>query len=132
MPALALAALGTGAGRLADDPAFFGQVFEAMAIRDLRTLAILNHGRVYHYRDNTGLEIDAILEFPGVRWAACEVKLGANRIPEAEKNLLKLRDERVDTAKVGQPDFLAVITGAEYAHTLPSDVHVIPLATLGA
>lgn len=132
-PALACAVLGVGPDRLAKDPEFFGQVFESMVIRDLRALAGAEFGRVYHYRDNTGLEVDAVLEYPEVgRWAACEVKLGTSRIPEAERNLLKLRDERVDQAKVGTPAFLAVITGTEYAFTLPSGVHVVPLGVLGA
>ena len=129
-PALACAALGIGADRLAADPEFFGQIFEAMAVRDLRTAASAELGRVYHYRDNTGLESDAIIEYPDSRWAAVEVKLGASRIPDAERNLLRLRDERVDTSRVGMPDFLAVITATEYAYTLPSGVHVIPLPLL--
>lgn len=131
-PSLACAALGIGVDRLAKDPEYFGQVFESMVIRDLRSLAAAEFGRVYHYRDNTGLEVDAIIEYPEERkWGACEVKLGASRIPEAEKNLLKLANKRVDTDKVGQPAYLAVITGTEYAYTLKSGVHVIPLGVLG-
>lgn len=131
-PALACAVLGIGPDRLAKDPEFFGQIFESMVIRDLRALAAAEFASVYHYRDNTGLEVDAILEYPeSGRWAACEVKLGASRIPDAERNLLKLRDERVDGARVGTPGFLAVITGTEFAYTLPSGVHVIPLGVLG-
>lgn len=132
-PALACAALGIGPDRLARDPEYFGQVFESLAIRDLSCLVDAHFGRIYHYRDNTGLEVDAILEFPDAgRWAACEIKLGASRIPDAERNLLKLRDERVDLDRVGEPAFLAIITGTEYAYTLPSGVHVVPLATLRA
>lgn len=132
-PSLACAALGIGVDRLARDPEYFGQVFEAMAIRDLRALAASDFGRVFHYRDNTGLEIDAIVEYPlEGKWGACEVKLGASRIPEAERNLLKLRDERVDPVRAGEPAYLAVITGTEHAYTLPSGVHVIPLGVLGA
>jgi predicted AAA+ superfamily ATPase len=131
-PALALAALGTGADRLAHDPAYFGQVFEAMAVRDLRVYAGALDGAVYHYRDNTGLEVDAIVELPDWSWGAAEVKLGSVEVPKAEANLMKLRDQRVDTDKVGEPRFLAVITGAEYAYTLPSGVHVIPLSALSA
>lgn len=131
-PSLACALLGVGVDRLANDPEFFGQIFESMVIRDLRALASPEFGRVYHYRDNTGLEVDAVIEYPeSGKWGACEVKLGSSRIPEAEKNLLKLRDERVDMSKVGVPAFLAVITGTEYAYTLPSGVHVIPLGVLG-
>lgn len=132
-PALACATLGIGVDRLSADPEYFGQVFEAMAVRDLRALAAKQFGRVYHYRDNTGLEVDAIIEYPDEgRWGACEVKLGGRQIPDAEQALLKLRDERVDLAKVGSPAFLAIITGTEYAFTLPSGVHVIPLGVLGA
>lgn len=131
-PALACAALGVGPDRLARDPEFFGQVFEAMVIRDLQALAGAEFGRVYHYRDNTGLEVDAILEYPEAgKWAACEIKLGSSRVAEAERNLIKLRDERVDLSRVGDPGFLAVITGGEFAYTLNSGVHVIPLAVIG-
>ena len=130
-PALACAVLGIGAERLAGDPEFFGQVFEAMAIRDVRALSAAEQGRVYHYRDNTGLEVDAILEYPDGRWAAIEVKLGSNKIADAEKALLTLRDQRVDLDRVGPPAFLAIVTGTQYAYTLPSGVHVIPLGVLG-
>lgn len=52
-PALACAKLGIGAERLADDHEFFGQVFEAMALRDIRALSSAEHARVYHYRATT-------------------------------------------------------------------------------
>lgn len=130
-PSLACAALQVGPDRLARDPEYFGFVFESMVVRDLRVYASRGRGKVFHYRDNTGLEVDAIIEFPGGVWGAVEVKLGEQRLPEAEATLLKLARERVDTARVGEPAFLAVITTGKYARTLPSGVHVIPLATLG-
>ncbi|MCL2848687.1 MAG: DUF4143 domain-containing protein [Micrococcales bacterium] len=129
-PALACAALGASPDRLARDPEYFGQVFEAMAIRDLRVYAEAQRARVYHYRDATGLEIDAIVEHPDGTWAAAEVRLGASMISAAERNLRRLRDERIDTDRTGPPTFLAVITGTEYGYTLPSGVHIVPLATL--
>ena len=132
-PSLACAALGVGVDRLAGDPEFFGQIFESMVIRDLRALVAAEFGRVYHYRDNTGLEIDAVIEYPlEGAWGAVEVKLGSSRISEAERNLLRLRDDRVDLARIGEPTYLAVITGTEHAYTLPSGVHVIPLGVLTA
>ena len=131
-PALACAALGVNADRLAKDPEFFGQVFESLVTRDLRSMVEARFGRAYHYRDNTGLEVDLILEFEDRTWAAIEVKLGASRIAEAEKSLLMLRDARVDLIRVGPPVFLAVVTGTEYAYTLPTGVHVVPLAALAS
>jgi predicted AAA+ superfamily ATPase len=131
-PALACAALGVNADRLAKDPEFFGQVFESLATRDLRSMVEARFGRAYHYRDNTGLEVDLILEFEDRTWAAIEIKLGASRITDAEKGLLTLRDARVDLNRVGRPVFLAVVTGTVYAYTLPSGVHVVPLAALAS
>lgn len=131
-PALACAALGVNADRLAQDPEFFGQVFESMVIRDLRSMVEARFGSAHHYRDNTGLEVDLILEYADRSWAAIEVKLGSTRIPDAERALLTLRDGRVDVSRVGSPAFLAIITGTEYAYTLPSGVHVVPLAALAA
>lgn len=131
-PALACAALHLSVDRLTRDPQYFGRVFESMAIRDLMAHLDASGGRLYHYRDETGLEADGIAEFLDGGWAAFEVKLGSSAIPGAEANLIKVRDERVDTDAVGAPGFLAVITGTEYGYTLPSGVHVIPLGTLTA
>lgn len=131
-PALACAALQLSPDRLAGDPEYFGQVFEAMAIRDLHSYIDAEGGNLYHYRDDTGLEADAILEFSRGGWAAAEVKLGTRGVPAAEASLLKLRDERVDLDRVGRPTFLAIITGTEHGYTLPSGVHVIPLGALTA
>lgn len=131
-PSLACAAIGIQVDRLARDPEFFGQIFESLVIRDLRAMIEAKFGRAYHYRDNTGLEVDLILEFPDGTWAALEVKLGEARVPEAEKSLLTLKDSRIDLRKVGPPAFLAVVTATEFAYTRPSGVHVVPLATLSA
>lgn len=131
-PALACSMLGLSPERLARDPEYFGQVFEAMAIRDLRVYASADGGRVYHYRDETNLEVDAVIEFADGEWAAAEVKLGYAQIEVAERNLLKLRDDRVNLDRTGRPAFLAVVTGTEHGYTLPSGVHVVPLGALRA
>lgn len=96
----------------------------------MRVLASIEDAQVYHYRDNTGLEVDAILEFSDSSWAAIEVKLGNSKVPNAERNLIDLRDQHVDTSKAGEPSFLEVVTGTQYAYTLPSGVHVVPLGAL--
>lgn len=129
-PALACAALGINADRLAQDPEYFGQIFESIVTRDIRSLVEAQFGRVYHYRDNSGLDVDLIIEYEDSSWAAIEIKLGTSRIPAAERSLLTLRDARVDTERLGEPAFMAVITGAEFAYTLPSGVQIVPLGAL--
>lgn len=130
-PALACASLGISATVLAQDPEYFGQLFENMAVRDIRTYASVLDAQTFHYRDSNGLESDLILEFPDGSWAALEIKLGSSdkTLAQAEKTLLKLA-HTVNTERRGQPRFLAVITGGEFGFTLASGIHVIPLSSL--
>jgi predicted AAA+ superfamily ATPase len=129
-PSLAVAALRTTPTRLLQDLNALGFLFESMVIRDLRIYAQAADAQVLQYRDNTGLEIDAIVESADGRWAALEIKLGGEGIDEGARNLLKLA-ERVDTAKCGPPAALAVVTASGYGYTRADGVSVVPVASLG-
>ncbi len=129
-PALACAALGYDADRLADDPRWFAAIFTAMVIHDLRVYLEGTGAQLWHYKDETGLAIDAIIEYPDGQWAAIQTSLGDHRAHEAEIALHTLRDERLDLDKLGPPRFLGVITGGTKATTTRSRTHIIPLATL--
>jgi predicted AAA+ superfamily ATPase len=128
--ALACAALNIGALRLAADPVYFGRIFQALALRDLRVYADAGEGRVSHYRDETGLEVDAIVEYPDGTWAALAARLGGSQVNAAARDLVKLRDQRIDSRRRPPPLFLAVLTATEYGYTLTSGVHVVPLSAL--
>jgi predicted AAA+ superfamily ATPase len=114
-PSIALASLKIGAERLMMQPQYFGFVFESMVVRDVRSLSSRDGGEVFHYRDDAGLEIDVAIDYPDT-WAGIEVKLDSSQIPEAEEHLLRLKNHKVDTAKVGDPAFLAIVTATEYAY----------------
>ncbi len=129
-PSLAVAALGVGPDRLLKDFAWFGFLFESMVVRDLRVYAQAAGARVYHYRDNTGLEVDAIVEAEPGRWAGFEIKLGVGRVDEAAANLLQFA-ERVDSGAVGEPAVLGVIVGSGYGYRRRDGVWVIPCGALG-
>ena len=92
-PSIATAALRVLPDTLLNDVNAYGLFFESLAIRDLRIYADVLDGKVYHYRDSSGLEIDAIAELPNETWAAFEIKLGSTEtINEAAGNLQKLRN----------------------------------------
>lgn len=129
-PSLAVAALRATPERLMKDLNLFGSLFESMVIRDLRVHAQANDARVLHYRDNTGLEVDAIIEAADGRWAAFEIKLGEGQIDAGAASLLKFAD-RVDTGKCGAPALLGVIVGTGYGYRRKDGVAVIPVAALG-
>ncbi len=128
-PSLALGALEITAKKLASDLKFLGMLFESVVIRDLRVYAWATGGSVSHYRDATGHEIDAIIDFPDGRWGAFEVKMGMGAVEEAATNLRAL-SEKIDTSKTPAPSALCVITGNGFAHRRSDGVCVIPLASL--
>jgi predicted AAA+ superfamily ATPase len=59
-PSIATSALNMSPQDLINDIKTFGLLFESLCIRDLHIYTDFLKGKVYHYRDNTNLEIDAI------------------------------------------------------------------------
>lgn len=129
-PSLAVASLRASPERLLSDMELFGLLFESLVIRDLRVYAQASDADVFHYRDNTGLEVDAIVEARDGRWGAFEVKMGQSAIDEASETLRRFA-ERIDTKKCGEPAVLAVITGNGFGYVRRDGVAVIPIGSLG-
>ena len=129
-PSLAVAALRANPDRLLKDLNLLGLLFESMVIRDLRIYAQAADAEVLQYRDNTGLEVDAIIQAGDGRWAAFEVKLGAARVDEGAANLLKFV-ERVDLDRCGKPSALGVIVSDGYGYLREDGIGVLPIGALG-
>ena len=128
-PSLAVAALGTGPERLLRDVEALGLMFESLVIRDLRIYAQAIDANVLHYREDSGLEADAIVQRRDGKWAGFEVKLGQAGVDDGARSLLRVA-ERVDAERHGPPAALAVITGWGYAYRRPDGVGVIPVGAL--
>jgi predicted AAA+ superfamily ATPase len=129
-PSLAVAALRATPERLLEDLNLLGFLFESLVVRDLRVYAQASDAQVLHYQDNTGLEVDAVVETADGRWAAFEVKLGTAAVEEGADSLSRFA-ERVDTKKCGRPQLLGVITGTGLAYQRPDGIAVIPIGALG-
>ena len=130
-PSIASASLGLGPEDLLNDLNTFGLLFETMCVRDLRIFAESINGTVYHYRDNTGLECDAVIHLKNGKYSLIEIKLGGDDlIEEGAKTLKKLKD-CIDTTKMNKPSFLMVLTGiGKYAYKREDGVLVVPLGVL--
>lgn len=128
-PSLAVAALRATPEGLLKDLNFLGFLFESLVIRDLRIYAQQIGGNVLQYRDNTGLEVDAIVETGDGRWGAFEIKLGGKLVEDGASNLRTFID-RVDTAKSGAPAIAAVITGTGYGYVREDGIAVLPIGAL--
>lgn len=103
--------------------------FESLCDRDLRIYAEAIDGQVFHYRDGSGLEADAVIALNDGRWAAVEVKLGSKEIEDAAVHLLELKN-KVNTEKMREPSFLMILTGTEIAYRREDGVYVVPLGCL--
>ena len=129
-PSIAAAVLAATPRGLLDDFETFGLLFESLCIHDLRVYASALGGSLYHYRDKTGLEADAVVVLDDGRWALVEVKMGQSRIDEGAAHLLKLA-ERIDQTREGRPSFLMVLTSTACAYRRKDGAVVVPLACLG-
>lgn len=131
-PSIATAALGLGPTDLMNDLNSMGFFFEVMCVRDLRVFAEALNGKVYHYRDKSGLECDAVVHLRNGQYGLIEIKLGGDSlIKEGAKTLNELANQ-VDTTRMKSPAFKMILTATgEYAYRRPEDgIYVVPIGCL--
>ena len=128
-PSIAAAVLRANSESLLSDFNTFGLLFESLCIRDLRVYAQSIDGEVFHYRDKSGLEADAIVHLKDGRWGAVEVKMGAKEIEKAADNLKILR-EKINLDKMKEPSFLMVLTATELCYQRDDGVYIVPIGCL--
>ena len=130
-PSIATASLGIGPSDLINDLNTFGLVFENLCVRDLRVYAESINGSLYHYRDSSSLECDAVIHLRNGDYGLIEIKLGGDMlIEEGVTNLIKLKD-KLDTTKMKRPSFLMILTATgNYAYKRKDDIYVVPIGCL--
>lgn len=130
-PSIAVASLGIGPNDLIKDLSTFGLIFETLCIRDLRVYAESINGNVYHYRDASNLECDAVVHLRNGSYGLIEIKLGGDKlINEGAENLKKMYS-KIDTDKMNNPAFLMVLTATgRYAYKREDGVFVVPIGCL--
>ena len=130
---IACQALGIYPNDLINDFNSFGLFFEDFAIRDLRIYAELMNGTIRHYRDNAGLECDAIIHLPNGRWAAIEIKLGGNDLIEYGAKKLKLLKNKIkEKSDLDEPEFMMILTAFGNLYTRSDGIIVVPINCLKA
>ena len=130
-PSLACALLKLTPEALLNGLETLGFMFEALCERDLRIYAESFGGTLYHYQDYKNREIDAVIELPDGKWAAFEIKLGANQIDQAAANLKQIQREFEEDKKAVPPSVLCVLCGlSNAAYQRPDGVFVIPITAL--
>lgn len=142
-PSIGIAALGINPGYFNNDLDLFGHVFENLVVRDLLVYAEAHNAHILHYSDDTGLEADAVYQINDGRYALIEIKVGSNKIPEAEKSLLKfnevirkhneqaLKNSEHPKVMYREPSALIIICAtATMGYTTDNGVKIIPIGCL--
>ncbi len=128
---IACRSLGISPRDLTNDLESFGLFFEDFAVRDLRVYANSLGGSVRHYRDNAGLECDAVIHLEDGRWGGVEIKLGGDKlIEDGAASLKKLQKKIADKSDVNAPSFLLVLTAVGGAYKREDGVFVAPINLL--
>ncbi len=129
-PSMACALLNITEDKLINDLETFGFLFESLVIHDLKVYADSFNAKCYHYQDYQNKEIDQVIELEDGSWCAFEIKLGANQIDYAAKNLINIRDSILkENGKA--PSVLCVICGlTTAAYKRPDGVYVVPITAL--
>ena len=128
---IACHSLGISPEDLKRDLESFGLFFEDFAVRDLSVYANTLRGTVKHYRDNAGLECDAVIHLEDGRWGGIEIKLGGdNLIDEGANSLKRLRDKIKEKSDEKEPSFLLVLTAVGGAYQREDGVFVAPINLL--
>ena len=128
---IATASLGLGPNDLMADLNTFGLLFETLCIRDLRVYAEANDGQLYHYKDSSGLECDAVVHLRNGSYGLIEIKLGGTRLIEEGVATLNKLESQLDPTRMKNPAFKMVLTGTgEYAYRRKDGVLVVPVGCL--
>lgn len=130
-PSIGVAALGIDPNDLISDLETFGFLFESLCIRDLRIYAQAINGNVFHYRDKSGLECDAVIHLRNGSYGLVEIKLGGDKlIEEGAQTLMKL-NSKLDTNKMKSPSFMMILCGVgNYAYRRKDGIYVVPIGCL--
>lgn len=129
-PSIAAQAIGISPNDLLNDFNTFGFFFEDLVVRDLKIYSDTLDGKVYHYRDSSNLEVDAIIHLKNGKWGAIEIKLGGDKlINDGINSLIKLYN-KIDYSKFKKPEFMAVITATGPCYKTKDGIFIIPITML--
>lgn len=129
-PAMACAILKLTPKKMLNDLNTMGFMFESLVERDLSIYAQAMNGKLYHYQDYKGNEIDAVIELEDGSWCAIEIKLGINSADQGAKNLIKVCNDIVSHGGK-QPLIKCVIYGVgNAAYQDKNGVYILPITAL--
>lgn len=127
---IATSALGIKPADLMNDLKSFGFFFEDFAIRDLSVYAESLDAKLKHYRDSSGLEVDAIIELSNGEYGAVEIKIASEKnITEGISSLNSFNKKMMDN-KLKLPSFRMILTSHGSCRKTKDDIYIVPINLL--
>lgn len=127
---IATATLGITPDDLLNDMRSFGFFFEDMAVRDLSVYAESIGGKLKHYRDSTGQEVDAIIETKNGDYCAIEIKICSEKNIEDGIASLNRFENKVINSGNKLPRFKMILTSHGGACKTEDGIYIVPISVL--
>lgn len=124
---IALASLGIKPASLLLDLNSMGLFFEDMAIRDLSIYGSSLGASLRHYRDNNGVEVDAVLSLDNGEYAAIEIKIRSDKNIKSGISSLTRFNNQMKENKLQQPQFRMILTSHGECTSTEEGIFIVPL-----
>jgi len=129
-PSIATACLGISPADLLNDLKSFGFFFEDLAVRDLLVYAESFGGKLKHYRDSAGQEVDAIVERPNGDYGAIEIKIRSEKNIQEAISSLNNFSAKMKANGLREPKFKMALVSHGACYRTEDGVYIVPITHL--
>lgn len=127
---IATSALGIKPADLLNDLNSFGLFFEDFAVRDLSVYAESMGAELKHYRDSSGLEVDAIVKMPNGDYGAVEIKIASEKNIKDGIASLNSFSKKIKNSNLKEPSFRMILTSHGVSRKTEDGIFIVPINLL--
>lgn len=127
---IATSALGIKPADLLADLRSFGYFFEDFAVRDLSVYAESLGAEMRHYRDSSGLEVDAIVKLPNGDYGAIEIKIASEKNISEGIASLNTFNRKLKESELKLPSFRMILTSHGSCRKTEDGIFIVPINLL--
>ena len=127
---IATSALGIKPADLMNDLKSFGFFFEDFAVRDLSVYAESLGAELKHYRDSSGLEVDAIVKLPNGEYGAVEIKIASEKNISEGISSLNSFSKKMKENELKLPSFRMILTSHGSCRKTGDNIYIVPINLL--
>lgn len=127
---IATSALGIKPADLMNDLKSFGFFFEDFAVRDLSVYSESLGAELKHYRDSSGLEVDAIVKLPNGEYGAVEIKIASEKNISEGISSLNSFSKKMKENELKLPSFRMILTSHGSCRKTEDNIYIVPINLL--